>query len=452
MRWVVVKFVNLIVVLIIVTFIVAAIFSGPMAERQKTVIYNNVNQQVKNLLERKTPYEVLQTCVQFVGKQRALKSLYNLTYNSLNTTLISKELQGATPAQKSKLADLLSKDLYNLAVVNRVGNDAQFKAALQKDVLADAKQAGLEINETVAKDIVNSIYTSITQHCRQSIVDYKAYLQLHRLGLDRPWYIISLHYTKQLLLFKPLYASVLTTQYWPYQGDRNALHIILERLPYSVLLFTTSSVLTLLFAIPLALYAARRPGGAVDSTITGWSVFSVSIPWWWLGMVFIYLFTYKYHIFPSPYKPGGINWRSPKQVLEMAALPVFTVTILSVGDTSYRIRNILLDVFNEDFVTVARAKGVPERIVLRKHVMRAAAPPLVTIVLFSIVLSVFSGAIITELVFNWFGLGRLYWDAISSNDVPVLVELTYITTLLYLVIRFILDILYTLLDPRIRRA
>jgi len=289
----------------------------------------------------------------------------------------------------------------------------------------------------------------LTPEERQEWVNQRLEAYIKSQGLDKPWYLLALKYTVTLLKFKDLNATTMTTLYF-HQGSKKVLYIIAERIPFSILLFTTSSALTILFALPLALYAARRPGGMLDNTIVAWSVFSVSMPWWWLAMVFIYLFSYKWHIFAGP--SAQIDWRSPAQVLDRMALPVITVTLLSIGDSAFRMRNILLDTFNEDFVMVARAKGVPERTVLMKHILRAAAPPIVTIVMFSLVLSVVNGAIITELVFNWFGMGRLYWDAISQNDIPVLVELTYITTLLYLLVRFLLDILYTYLDPRIRRA
>ena len=340
MRWLLVKLLNLIIVLVAVTFIVAALTSGPMADIQ-------INQYKQSL-------------------QQAVKSMV-----------------GLTPEE------------------------------------------------------------------RQEWVNQKLTEYIKSQGLDKPWYYLSLKYTFQLLTFKDLNATSLTTAYY-HQGSKKVLYIIAERIPFSILLFTTSSALTLLFALPLALYAARRPGSLVDNTIMTWSVFSVSMPWWWLAMVFIYLFAYKWQIFAGP--AAETDWKNPVDVLNRMALPVMTVTLLSIGDTAFRIRNILLDIFNEDFVTVARAKGVPERMVLMKHVLRAAAPPIVTIVMFSIVLSVVNGAIITELVFNWFGMGRLYWDAIEKNDVAVLVELTYITTLLYLLVRFMLDIIYTYLDPRIRRA
>ncbi len=289
----------------------------------------------------------------------------------------------------------------------------------------------------------------LTPQEKQEWVNERLQAYIKSQGLDKPWYLLAMKYTVDLLKFKDLNATTMTTLYF-HQGSRKVLYIIAERIPFSILLFTTSSALTLLFALPLALYAARRPGGFLDNTITTWSIFSVSMPWWWLAMVFIYLFVYKWNIFAGP--SAQTDWRNPLDVLNRMALPVITVTLLSIGDSAFRMRNILLDTFNEDFVMVARAKGVPERNVLMRHVLRAAAPPIVTIVLFSLVLSVVNGAIITELIFNWFGMGRLYWDAISQNDIPVLVELTYITTLLYLITRFLLDVLYTYLDPRIRRA
>ncbi len=454
MRWVLVKLVNLFVVLVIVTFIVAAIFSGPMAQQQRQLIIENVNNQMIQYFKGKTADQVARDCMVSVAKREWIKTnMTNIAKSIIyNNSEVKPLLSNLSSEQKAELEILLINSITDTLNNSKIiGKDAFVKYA-SAILYREAQAKGIPINMTVAKKLVSLYYDSMSKVCKAMIKDYRIYTQIARLGLNRPWYLIAISYTKMLLTFKPLYATSLTTQYWPYQGDRNVYHIILERLPYSVALFTTSSILTLLFAMPLALYGARRPGGAVDNTITVWSIFSVSMPWWWLAMVLIYLLTAKYHIFPSPYQTKGINWRNPIQVAKMAALPVLTVTVLSIGDTSYRIRNILLDIFNEDFVTVARAKGVPERIVLGRHVMRAAAPPLVTIVLFSIVMSVFSGAIITELVFNWFGLGRLYWDAIEANDIPVLVALTYFTTLLYLIIRFVLDIVYTILDPRIRRA
>ena len=477
MRWLVVKLVNLVIVLVVVTFIVAAIFTGPLAERERSQIYTTVQQSIRERFKNVPVMAVYQDCIARGGMEAFDGSIDNITESMIQSPNLTKSLQG------------LPEDV-RVAVIRAVGEaykqvvheatksgsklgDNQLYAEVVSRAMAILSQQGVSVDKKVVSNFVKNDFTpEVVDKCRSIIVKEEVRRKIHQKGLDKPWYVLSLRYTKMLLKFTPMRATSLTTQYYPTQGDKNVLHIIEERIPFSVSLFTTSSILTLLIAMPLSLIAARRPGNIVDNVITGWSVFSVSMPWWWLAMVFIYLFTVKYHVFPNPIEVKP-NWGAVfelskiitgtsqeraevlsglKSIMMAAALPVFTVTILSIGDTAYRIRNILLDVFNEDFVTVARAKGVPEHVVLRKHVLRPAAPPLITIVLFSIVLSVFSGAIITELIFNWYGLGRLYWDAISKNDIPVILELTYITTLLYLVIRFLLDILYTLLDPRIRRA
>ena len=408
MRWFIIKLVNFFVVLIIVTFIVAAIFSGPLTERQIQAIREEMRQAVMGQLRSDPTGAFRETII-----NQYIKYLKN-----------------------------------NGQLDNIIRQYIDYLRSQGKEVSPD------QVNPREAlKWYYESRGGSLEQAAIQWYIDQQVRDEIRRRGLDAPWYIISAKYTKKLLTFEPIRSSanLQTRGFFFYPpGDRNAYHIIFERVPFSILLFTTSSVLTLLFAIPLALYAARNPGNLIDNTIMAWSVFSVSMPWWWLAMVFIYLFTVKYKIFPSVTE--SINVESISNLVSKAALPVITVTSLSVGDTAYRLRNILLDVFNEDFVVVARAKGVPEPMVLRKYILRTAAPPIVTIVLFSIVLSIFAGAIITELIFNWPGLGRLYWEAIQANDIPVLAALTYITTLIYLVLRLVLDILYTILDPRIRRA
>ena len=173
MRWVLVKLVNLLIVLVIVTFIVVAIFAGPMAEIEKMRLEDVIRQQV--MRDTTIPSE-------------------------LKFKIVQKRLQEAITAR----------------------------------------------------------------------------------GLDKPWYHHALRYMKNLLLLKPLNATVLASGYW-HQGSRNVHYIIGERIPFSILLFTTSAIFTLLFSIPLALYAARRPGSIVDNLITSWSVLSVSMPWWWVA-------------------------------------------------------------------------------------------------------------------------------------------------------------------------
>ena len=308
------------------------------------------------------------------------------------------------------------------------------------------KQIEIEINKAV---ITNPQYANIPMEQRMKIAEKMKEEMIKALGLDKPWYIKVFMYTYSLLAFKPIHARVLTTRIID-PGSPNAYLIVFERIPFTIALFTTSAIVTLCFAIPLGLLAARKPGGLIDKIISTWSIFSISMPWWWVAMVMIWLFCYKWHIFPGP--EYETDWTNPLSVAYRAALPVITVSMMSIGVVAYRIRSILLDVLTEDFITTAKAKGLPEGAILRRYVLRVAAPPIVTMVLLTIVLSIVSGAIITEAVFNWYGIGLLFWDAVVANDIPVVLVLVYISTLLYLLTRFALDILYTYLDPRIRRA
>lgn len=397
MRWVIIKLIDLFIVLAAVTLIVAVIFTGPMSTFYKSMAYQNVQTALRAQLQ---------------SLQSIKQSLMSVAEGNLSPSAIAPQVEL----------------LYSQGLLT----------AEEKQLILSGK-----ITPEEAARIGNDLPTRLRNILLQR--EFAVY------GLNKPWYVRALRYSLDLFEFKGLNSTALTTRYWPTQGSHNAWDIVLERVPFSVLLFTTSSILTVVLAVPLALWAARRPGSLLDNVVVSWSIFSVSMPWWWLAMVFIAFLTVKYNIFPQPWNVN-VNFHDVASLARAAALPVFTVTILSIGDSAFRLRNIFLDVFNEDFVTVARAKGLPESMVIRKHVMRAAAPPLVTVVLFAVVLSVFSGAIITELVFEWPGLGRLYWEAIYAGDIPVVLVLTYVTTLLYLILRFILDILYTILDPRIKRA
>ncbi|WP_167827840.1 ABC transporter permease [Pyrolobus fumarii] len=308
------------------------------------------------------------------------------------------------------------------------------------------KSIEVEIRRAI---FTNPQYANVPMEIKLQMAERMKEELIKALGLDQPWYVKMIKYTFSLLTFQPIYARVLTTRIIN-PGSPDAYLIVLERIPFTVYLFTTSSILTMALAIPLGLLAARRPGGIIDRMISTWSIFSISMPWWWVAMVMIWVFAYQLRIFPGP--EYQTDWTNPVSVAYRAALPVLTITLTSTGVVAYRIRSILLDILTEDFVMTERAKGVPERMLLFKHVLRVAAPPIVTMVLLTIVLSIVSGAILTEAVFNWFGLGTLYWEAVVSNDIPVILVLTYISTLLYLITRFVLDILYTILDPRIRRA
>jgi len=271
----------------------------------------------------------------------------------------------------------------------------------------------------------------------------------HQYGLDKPkWYRI-LYNSWRILTFNLGRATSMTSS----SGTHEVSDIIVEAIPNTVLLFTTGTVISLLIGLFCGLYAARNPGLFFDRFISIFAMVTYTLPMWWTGMLFIYLFAYKLGILPS----GGIHSIPPPKepfayftdLLWHLTLPLATLVFVSFGSFAYVVRNIVLGTFQQDFVIAARAKGMPERHVVYKHVLRAASPPIVTMMLFGLLGSL-GGAIITEAVFDWPGMGRLYWIAVEMNDVPVLLGLTFVFTFIYLVATVVVDLIYGLLDPRVR--
>jgi peptide/nickel transport system permease protein len=176
------------------------------------------------------------------------------------------------------------------------------------------------------------------------------------------------------------------------------------------------------------------------------------LPAWWLGMIMIMTFSYAIPIFPSGKlhsnpAPGGIA--SFFDFLWHLSLPLLTLVALNVWSTAYLTRNIVLSNLQEDYVMAARARGIPERRVLFGHTLRTAMPAIMTLAVLSIFSSI-AGNIIVEGIFNWPGIGNLYFVAVQQNDVPVLMGTLSIQTLVNMIGFILLDVIYGLLDPRIR--
>ncbi|MEM4393026.1 MAG: ABC transporter permease, partial [Candidatus Nitrosocaldus sp.] len=181
------------------------------------------------------------------------------------------------------------------------------------------------------------------------------------------------------------------------------------------------------------------------------AVISSSFPLWWTGMIMILVFAFTLNIFPAratPVVPAS-DPSYPLALLYHMLLPLLTMILIGFGSWSYIIRNLIIGILAEDFIMAKRAMGIPERSIVYSHAVKNAAPPIVTIVSLSISSSI-GGAIISEVVFDWPGIGKLYFDAISVLDLPVIVGLTYITTLVFLISIFVADILYGYFDPRVK--
>ncbi|MFQ5969747.1 MAG: ABC transporter permease [Nitrososphaerales archaeon] len=269
------------------------------------------------------------------------------------------------------------------------------------------------------------------------------------IGLDEPWYspkrlgftmlnILSFDFGRSFFLMSDT-------------GSSNVKDIILERLPRTVLLFTTATIIISLIGIYLGAFSASKAGSIVDRITSAFAVISSSFPLWWTGMLMIFAFAFVYHIFPARATPL-IPPTDPSYFLSLLyhmALPLITIVLIGFGAWAYIVRNFVVGILNEDYIMVKRAEGIPERKVIYSHALKNAAPPIITVVALSLSGSI-GGAIITEAVFDWPGMGRLYFDAINVLDLPIIIGLTYVTTLIFLASIFIADILYGLFDPRVR--
>lgn len=269
-------------------------------------------------------------------------------------------------------------------------------------------------------------------------------------GLDRAWYQRLPATVGRVARLDLGEAHTLRS----FTGSRRVADIVLERLPNTIVLLTTALVITATLGLTIGVRMATRPGSLIDRAVSIFSAVSYALPAWWVGILLILLFAFYWGVLPS----GGMFSAPPPDggfarfldLLRHATLPVLTLVLVGVGPYIYVVRTMTLNVAQEDHVTVARAKGLSEGVVTRTHILRVAAPPIVTGLLLGLAASL-GGSILVETVFNWQGMGRLYFDAISGTpDESVIVALTFVYTLLYLITRLVLEVLYVFLDPRVR--
>ncbi|MFA5839989.1 MAG: ABC transporter permease [Candidatus Margulisiibacteriota bacterium] len=228
---------------------------------------------------------------------------------------------------------------------------------------------------------------------------------------------------------------------------------ILERLPATLLLMITSFIITLMITIPLGVISAVKKGKWFDNAVTVFSFAGMATPSFWLGLMLMLLFSVKLGWLPAvgmydPLAKDGWMVRCLDLMRHMI-LPVTTMTLLSLtGLTRYQ-RAAMLEVLNQDFIRTARAKGLPERIVIFKHALRNALIPIVTILGLSLP-DLFGGAFIIETIFAWPGMGRLGVMAIFQRNYPLIMGIVMLSAVLIVLGNLLADIAYAWVDPRIR--
>ncbi|HSJ54183.1 MAG TPA: ABC transporter permease [Anaerolineae bacterium] len=273
-------------------------------------------------------------------------------------------------------------------------------------------------------------------------------LQEKRLGLDRPFVLRSLGYLGNALTLNLGRAERMTSD----SGSRQVRLILLERLPPTLVLFATENLILFFLGIFAALALSRRYGSTVDRLVVGLTPTS-SAPGWFYGIFLILIFAAILGMLPF----GGMVEAPPPtdkvdyaiSLLRHLILPVTALLISSVFLTIYNWRTFFLIYSSEDYVEMAQAKGLSSREIERRYVLRPTLPTIITSFALSLI-ALWTGAIILETVFNWPGIGRQIFRAIGLYDTPVIVGSTVIYAYLLAVTLFLLDIVYALVDPRVR--
>jgi len=226
--------------------------------------------------------------------------------------------------------------------------------------------------------------------------------------------------------------------------------LIMQRLPTTLIVIGSSQVLALLVALPVGVYAAVRPYSLFDQIATTLAFIGFSLPTFFTGLLLILVFSITLDwlpfVFQSNIEATGLMyyWEYMKQ----AIMPVCVLGLFQAGVLTRFVRSAVLDVVRLDFVTTARAKGLRERAVIVKHIVRNAMIPVVTLLALQMP-AVFGGAIITEQIFRIPGIGSLLIAAILANDTPVIMAVTFVFACLVILFNLIADLLYGWLDPRI---
>lgn len=271
------------------------------------------------------------------------------------------------------------------------------------------------------------------------------------LGLDEPWYSpqrVGLTMYKILLLDFG-HATFLTSD----AGSSDVRDIVFEKLPRTILLFTTATIIISVIGILLGALSASKIGSSVDKITSTFAIISSSFPVWWIGLLMIFVFAFTYHIFPARATPT-IPVDDPNYIFSLLyhmALPLITIVLIGFGAWAYLVRNFMVGIMQEDFISAKKTIGINQKKIIYSHALKNAAPPIITVLALSLSGSL-GGAIITEAVFDWPGMGRLYFEAITVMDLPVIIGATYVLTVFFLASIFIADILYGYLDPRVRTA
>ncbi|MGA7194627.1 MAG: ABC transporter permease [Anaerolineales bacterium] len=265
----------------------------------------------------------------------------------------------------------------------------------------------------------------------------------HELGLDQP---LPIRYVKWLGLAVQGNLGMSSFSHQP------VLQMIEQRLPMTLILMVTAEVCIIIFALILGLVAAVRQYSLTDNLITSFSFIGYSMPIFFIAFGAMQIFAVQFKLWGLPYLPTGADvwdFSNPVQLAWHLVLPVFSLVAIQTAGYSRYLRSSILEVLGMDYVRTARAKGLSSRTVLIKHALRNAILPFVTVIGLDIPF-LLGGALVTESVFAWPGMGRLFWEYAGHGDYPVVLGVLLVVSAAVVFFTIVVDMAYTLVDPRIR--
>ncbi|QIK40972.1 ABC transporter permease [Pontivivens nitratireducens] len=281
------------------------------------------------------------------------------------------------------------------------------------------------------------------------------------LGLDEPFPIRYLLWLKQFFINEPLNLIEGWTGWTLGDGERMrvtswatrspVVDLIIERMPQTLWVVGMSQVIAIVIAVPIGVISAYKQYSWFDQIGTFVSMVGFSIPTFFTGLVFIVLFSVHLQWFPSIYDTNHVidSWDSFVFQIKQMIMPTMVLALATAAQLSRYMRASMLDNLQQDYVRTARAKGLTERVVVMIHVLRNSMIPVVTVIALNIP-TIFGGAIITEQIFRVNGIGQLLIIGIQGADIPLVQTLTFIFAVLIVLFNLIADVLYGILDPRIR--
>jgi peptide/nickel transport system permease protein len=266
-----------------------------------------------------------------------------------------------------------------------------------------------------------------------------------RLGLDKPLPIQYMIFLKDVL-----HGNFGKS----YTYGKPAMGLIIDRIPATMEIVFVAAILTLLLAIPLGVYAGAYPKKHSSKAIMAGSILGISLPSFWVGMMLIYLFAVILRLLPASGRGSTVEILGIKTSLfasggwKYILLPSITLALTNLATTIRLTRSGIIENMKQDYIKFARAKGVASRNVLFGHALKNALIPVITIFGMSLG-SMIAFTTVTETIFAWPGMGKLLIDAIDKADRPIIVAYLMATASMFVIINFVVDLLYTFIDPRI---